>query len=781
MKNSIFFLFLFLIIMPMRTSAEVPNGTIAFDCPDLPAPKFQFHFTPELIALTVDNLYIRIYEDKAAVTTTPFDTVDNLYIQIYEDTEDIFGKLVAYYSERLTGENWHGLREDGGTRLYILEETPGQNPHGDNTIRGIFAVVKSDGDVYLLNIVGRTPLEHVAELLANLGELGIEIPELKSLGELSLPKPEETVDPSPLPTLFRVTDTLDSVKGPTAEVTLGSNTKTYQEDHQGHWTYRGHPVERIHIRANERKHVATVSEGLKSGTKDITELLDNLSINNTSVNTPKFIVQPAEKRVTVMAGRMLDETQATMLTKAFRTRSGDPIHEIVIRKGPHTEVNKIRDALERGSDDIETVMEELPHAVPTLERAELLIEERNSRRIATITIVEKPLSSRFFFDAIPRFGFNRVTGSELGARLESGFRAQHAQRSAFRLRSSPESHKDDNAKFLFGQVSYGFADKQPYYQVGGQAAWSKRYSWNLGVRAQFHRATSIIAPDLFSRYDDTGTLVLRILGVPDHQDYYLRQGVEVELEWKVAFRKQQSILRFPNHAFKLILLAESHESLETSTDWHLFNWSSKNDGTVSGISITNTGSESEARENPLITPGQMRSAVFRYDFDTRNGHFGSHYTYLVEHSNPAFGSDFKWTRFQTHLRYARLLGDNQIRVRAVLGSATAPLPIQRQFVMGGIGTLNGYPLYAFAGDEGILFNMEFIYKLYSFGSQSFSAAVTLDQGQVWNKNQRAFNPKASIAIGLQYETDIDVFRFNVAKALEAEQGVQYNVMFFYSF
>ena len=179
----------------------------------------------------------------------------------------------------------------------------------------------------------------------------------------------------------------------------------------------------------------------------------------------------------------------------------------------------------------------------------------------------------------------------------------------------------------------------------------------------------------------------------------------------------------------------------------------------------------------------MRSAMFRYDFDTRNNYLGSHHTFFVEHSNPAFGSDFNWTRFQAHLRYAYPLGDHQIRARAVVGSATAPLPIQRQFVMGGIGTLNGYPLYAFAGDAGLLFNIDFLYHLLNFGNHSFSAALTLDEGQVWNlsENPRGFDPKGSVGIGLQYETDVDVFRFNVAKAFDAEQGVRYNFMFFYSF
>ncbi|MDE0553051.1 MAG: BamA/TamA family outer membrane protein, partial [Candidatus Poribacteria bacterium] len=373
---------------------------------------------------------------------------------------------------------------------------------------------------------------------------------------------------------------------------------------------------------------------------------------------------------------------------------------------------------------------------------------------------------RFYADGAPHIGFNRVTGWELGARADSGFRAQKERTSAFRFRFSSEFDGEDNSK-LFGQIGYGLSDKQPYYRFGGRAVREEPYSWQLGLTAQYQRATSIIAPDLFSHYNDTATFLLRIIGIPDHQDYYLKHGVEVELEWKAVFPMRPLQFLRLNHSFKLILRAESHDSLQKSTDWHLFNW----------------GSKSEARENPLITPGQMRSAMFRYDFDTRNNYLGSHHTFFVEHSNPAFGSDFDWTRFQAHLRYAYPLGDHQIRARAVVGSATARLPIQRQFVMGGIGTLNGYPLYAFAGDAGLLFNTEFIYQLFSFGNQNLFASLIFDGGQVWSVSEdtRRFDPKGSVGIGLQLENEVDIFRFNVAKAFDAEQAVRYNFMFFYSF
>ncbi|MYK16691.1 BamA/TamA family outer membrane protein [Candidatus Poribacteria bacterium] len=749
MKENIFILLLLLLTTLPLAAAESPNGTIPFDCPDVPNPKFQFHFTRELISL--------------AVTTFPFNTVENIYIHIYDDKADIFHKFVQYYVETLEAENWHNSHEDSTTRLYILERpTTVENQQADNAVLGLFALVQSDNDVYLLNIVGNVPLRQARKLLTDLGDIGIDIPELKSIGELSLPKPEEPSAGMPLPTLFRMRK--DSASANKTDSALFSTS--FEENHQGHWTYRGHPIERIQIRSSDIKHVTVVSSGLKNGPEDITGLLDGLSSNTDSREIPKFIVLPSEKTITITAGNMSDETQPTTLTKVFQTGDGDPIHEIVIRGNQYTEANTVRAALEKGPAKIGAAVDALPDAVPTFERVEFLIEEVDSQRTAIITAIEKPPALRFYTDGAPHLGSNRVTGWELGVGIESGFRVRKEHSSAFTFGFSSESAGEDNSK-LFGQMGYGFSDKQPYYRLGGRAIWEEPYSWQFGLTAQFQRATSITAPDLFSHYNDTATLLLRMFGVPDHQDYYLRHGVEVELEWKAVFPMRPLQFLRLDHSFKLILLAESHDSLQKSTDWHLFNW----------------GSKSEVRENPLITPGQMRSAMFRYDFDTRNNYFGSHHTFFVEHSNPAFGSDFNWTRFQAHLRYAYPLGDHQIRARAVVGSATAPLPIQRQFVMGGIGTLNGYPLYAFAGDAGFLLNTEFIYQLFSFGNQSLAAAFIFDGGQVWNlsENQRRFDPKGSVGIGLQFETDVDIFRFNVAKAFDAEQEVRYNFMFFYSF
>ena len=773
MKNSILILFLLLLIAPPLTAAETSAGTIPFDCPDTPNTKFQFHFTREIIAL--------------AATTTPFNTVDDLYIRIYDYEADVFDKLVRYYGEKLKAtENWHSIQETDNVHLYVLARTVGQNrrsdniiagtfdqfgiprpaelKRSDNTIAGIFVLVKSDENISLLNIVGSVPLQQADRLLANLGELGIEIPELKSLDELVLPKSVETVERMPLPTLFRTGNT-STVNGQTTYKKTFSipPISTYTESHQGHWTYRGHPIESIQIRSTGKKQVARISDGLKSGSKDITDLLDSLLSKNRSDDSPKFIVNTSERSVTISAGGMLDDTHPTMLAKSFRTRKGDPIHEIVIRG---TERDTVRKALEKGPQEIEEAVKELSKAVPTFEKVDLVVEEEGLRRTAIITVVDKPMDLRFYTDGTPQIGFNRVTGWELGTRIESGFRRQKKSSMSFGMSSSPESGGEDNSK-LFGQIGYGLSNKQIYYRAGGSAVWGEPYSWHLGVTAQLHRSIGIITPDLLSHYDGGGTTALRVLGMRDPLNYYLRRGIEIGLEWKPVM---------PTHSFKLFLLAESHDSLEKSTDWHFFNWRSK----------------SKARGNPVITPGRMRSVMFEYDLTTRRNHLGWHNTFSVEHGNAVFGSDFDFTRYQLHLRYAYPFRGHQIRTRAVGSFSTDALPIQRQFVIGGPGLLNGYPPYAVAGDRGYLFNIEYFYslpQLFSWGSQLFNFDFNLflilfvDAGQAWNiaDETRTLAPKSNSGIGFQFGESDSFLRFNIAQPFESEQGVRFNAVWFYSF
>ena len=757
MKTRIFIVFLLLSASGLA-HARATDGRIAFDCPDTPRAKFQFHFTHELIAL--------------AGATAPFNTVSDIYFRTYDAEVGIFDQFVQYYSETLKAAKWQSLHEDNDVILYTLESRSVQSSQSGKAVLGIFAVVKSDSDVHLLNIVGNIPLQQTRQLLENLGQIGIGVPVLESLDAQIFQKfgvPSELMSP---PTVLRTTDKLPDffrVGFSAKESSKFSLTFSRSQNAilHGHWSYYGHPIEKIHIHSDNKEDIAQVSQALQKGPADLETLLNNLPSGNTSKYKQKLIVHTWERLAIIGVGNIPDrKNDPSMLAKQFRTREGEPIHEIRILGHQDTHLNDVRKALERGPEEIEKAIGALPSAVSGLEEARFRIEEEGARRTAIVTIAERPLPSRFYFASAPWAGFNRVTGWELGARVNSGYRKQRSSDTSYHISVPSEFRGDDLSKF-FGRVGYGFGNKEFYYRVGGKAAWGERYSWHLGLTTQLHRTTGIIAPDLFPIYDDTGMIILRVLGMPDHQNYYLREGVEVALQWRPVRQR---------HSFKLVLLAESHDNLRKSTDWHFFNWRSK----------------SKVRENPVITPGRMRSAMFRYDYSTRNDFLGWHNTFLAEHGSTAIGSEFDFTRYQLHLRYAHPFGRHRVRTRAVGSFATTPLPIQRQFVIGGPGLLNGYPLYAFAGDQGFLFNIECFFHLpalmawnnvFDFSDMPLFLVFFLDAGQVWNVSDESyiFEPKSSAGIGLQLGKTDFIFRFNVSQAFEADQGIRFNTAWFYSF
>lgn len=650
MKYILYIIVFLTLIVSTQTFAETPDGTIPFDCPDIPTPKFQFHFTRELIAL--------------AVTTVPFNTVDDLYIHIYDDEAGIYDKLAQYYDEKVKVKNWHGVQEDDRIRLYVPNGTALPSPRADDTFTGIFAVVKGDADIYLLNIAGSVPAQQAGRLLGNLGELGIEITELKSLPALEIDK--------------------RSLASPTG----------------------------------------------------------------------------------------------------FRIADGSPIHEIQIKGNQKIDRTEILETLEAGDEDIDKAVEVLRKEMGSqLETVASSVKEENGRHTAVITVKERssPQTSGFF-TANPMIRFNRVSGWKLGFTSEID-----VARARFSNGMSTSN--------IWGYIGYGFANKITDVEIGIDtlpfATYTRFYNpdadvdkWyhGFGINTRIHRTTDII-PDNVNPYrvpnyaNDPFGLFYNVFGAEDLHNYHLRRGFEMAFRWQTLPRMDYIP---PTHLITLKLLAESHKSLDKSTDWHLFNWRST----------------SKARENPVITPGRMRSVMFTYDLNLRQGapgtgHLGWHNTFFLEHSRTVFGSDFDFTRYQLHLRYAHPLGKHQIRTRAVGSFSTASLPIQRQFTIGGPGVLNGYPLYAFAGDRGYLFNIEYFYpfpELPTWRNMQFDffnlfLVFFLDAGQTWNIGDETSTlvPKSDAGIGFHFGERDSFLRFNVAQAFEAEQGVQFNLLWFYSF
>ncbi len=823
---------LFLLIVSTVYS-QTENGKVLFDFSDMPSPIFEFDLDRRVIAL--------VMEDPNSHIAPLFDTVDNLRLHNYRRRSVDLKELVQYHSETLRKRGWialaRGFKSDvlrRNLRLYILQE--------NETVNGIFAIVRSKGNVYLINIVGKIPRKQLGELLLNLNQLGIEIPELMSIRprDLELPLPGLPSTPKAIeltPELPLTTDT-DEQSDPSLE-------KLPEPAAPQKWSHDGKTIRGFRIQSNltvpegsDRESLedalaaekASIMRVLENRSGDVTEVMpilagmlldssrkvslrveedgdehiavitvDDLPVTRTiSVLESLTIFGSRGKQTNRSVSKKLVQQNAQLEVTPTRFFAADaPIHEIRIRGNQKVSEARIRQTLENGSEDIEQALTSLIKVMPYFKEVNLQVNEEDLKYIATITVDEKSLSTNAYLGPSPllRLGFTRVTGWEIGTGFEIGKREDVGPLWMWNIRNS----ELNQSPRLFSKVSYAFGNPHLHYRVGSAANWGEPYVWNLGLTAQIHRLTDVVAPEHFLDYNNGISIFQRIIGTPDLQNYYLRQGAEVALQW---------VPIMPHHWFKLAIVSESHESLQKSTDWF----------------IANLRSTFSLRENPPITPGQMRSVLFQYDFLSRRNSLGWHNTLLVEHSNPAVGSDYDFTRLQLHLRYSFPLGSNRIRTRFLFGFSDAPLPIQRQFVIGGMGGLRGYPWsrqenesdgiityksghqsspYAFTGDRGFLLNVEYHYRLSNLFSRSIFKDMFLiaflDEGQVWGASDGpyTFDPKGNIGIGLQFGRDNAVtvvninglnsgrddfiVRVNIAKALESNRGIQITTAWYQSF
>ena len=787
-----------LLILSGTVNAQPQNGLVPFDYPHEPFVEFQFDLDRSTIAL--------VMEDTDSDPASLFNTLAHLHLRTYKASH--FDKMISHYGTNLKIRGWSALEKSANCHLYTLTQ--------NETVIGIFMVVKSQKTVYLINIDGRLAPKQVSELVGNLNQVGIDIPELSAFGarpdtlppstllrmpegdpihEVQIQANQTTIEPqirtvledgpdeliaaiatlrNRLPAIQTLTvriDTEDDKRIATIMVTAQPDTGSLStspttrsdETPQGQTsltrfrTSEGEPIHEVRIRGNQKFTKAEIQTALENGPEDIVKAIAYLPLPDLNRVVVEIKGDDTRRIATIIViaqpdtGRLRPSSPTGLWTAAR-----DPIHEVRIQGNRKINEAEIQAALENGPEEIEKAIDNLRDALPYFSQVSLQFENDGTRRVAIITVVERRLSSDYYLHAVPLVRFNRVTGWLLGAHLELGKRRQIGPLWMENIPSSVRAYLPK----LFGEVGYGFGNQHINYRVGGDMIWSQPDVSSLGASAQIHRATTAIVPELFPHYDSVSDAFWAL----GFHNYYLSEGVEMSLRWEPVM---------PTHSLKLTMRTESHESLQKTTDWQLGNW----------------GSESEAEENPPITPGRLRSVTLGYDLNTRrNSNLGWHNTLLVEHSNPAVGSDFDFTRFQLQLRYATSKGNNLIRTRLVLGTATSALPIQRQFVIGGRGTLNGYPLYAFAGDHVTLLNLEYFYRLpnpYSWewlNNMKTFVILFLNQGQVWSTSDKPyrFDPKTSVGMGLQLGQE-SILRFNVSKPLESERGVQFDLMWYSSF
>ena len=665
-----------------------------------------------------------IIEDTNPRIVSLFNALAHLHLRNYKTSH--FDKILWYYGMNLKVRGWSTFEKSANFHLYTLTR--------NEMVIGIFVAVQSGKEMYLMNMDGQFAPKQVSELVGNLNLLGIEIPELNAFGTRFAPVSASTLLRTP----------------------------------------EGDPIHEVQIQANQTTVEPQIRAMLEEGPDELIAAMATLrgKVPDTQTLAVRINTEGGKRIATIIITARPDtgDLPVSSMTSTdeiiqeqapptrFRTAEGEPIHEIRIQGNRKITEAEIRAALDEAPENIGKAIDALKEALPYFSRVALQIEEDGAERVATITVAEKALSSDYYFHATPLVQFNRVTGFLPAARFEVGKRRQMGP---FWMWYIPSSVREGLTK-LSGDVGYGFGNQLLNYRVGGDIIWGEPDISTLGVSAQIYRAANVTAPNLLPYYNDLSTAWANLWGAPQVHNYYLREGIEMSFQWEPVG---------PTHSLKLMMRTESHESLHKTTDWYIGNWSS----------------ELKARENPPITPGGLQSVTLRYDLSTRrNRNIGWRNTLLVEHSSPVVGSDFDFTRFQLQLRYAVPRGNNLIRTRLMLGAATGTSPIQRQFMLGGTGTLNGYPPYTFTGSHGALLNIEYLYRLsnlYHWGILKETFVVLfLDQGQVWNMSDKpySFAPKTSIGIGWQSGEDY-MIRFYVSKSLESGRKAEVISTWHYSF
>lgn len=792
-----------LLLLTTTIYADKNNGKVSFDWQNAPSPQYKFDLDKSVINQVIDNPNSEL--------TVLFSTVNKLFLRYYHRKGLDYNTMLQHYKDRLSTSGWNVYKKADIFHLFTLR-------HGEY-VDGIFVIVNSGDGVYLINMTVQIKPEMVGELLRHLNQLGIEIPELNRLGRLAISdvisSPQSAKTPGSLPTR--------SFKSPLKNVppndsfppkkpsSIGSEIRNSTVPPS--WKCNGIDLDHFIIQNTQGTERTDMMSILESGTGNLEDILPIMNkgfknnrfitvkiLNENGKNIAIFTVVNSQKSlhttilmsVTItqfgVSRRVKEQYQShqknyIIPTIVTRFRAADvPIHEIRIQGNQKITEERIRQTLNNGSENIEQALKTLFKVMPYFTQIKLQVKEENFRRVATISVTEKHLSSNTYIGLRPPIfvGFNRVTNWEFGTGFQLGKPTDVGPMWMWNVQESLDTYTSN----LFGRVSYTFGNPHFHYRLGSRINWGKPYIWNLGLTAQLFRLTSVIAPELFPNEYPAISVIQRVLGYPDIQNYYLNQGVEVGLKWSPIL---------PDHTFKIGIAAGSHESLKKSTDWRMLKWVIKN---------------IESRGNPIITDGRMHNITFQYDYINRTGFLGWYNTFQLEHSNPSIGSDFDFTRVQLHIRYALPLDNNQIRTRLLFGFANASLPIQRQFAISGLGGLRGYPLfvpaddpiginsdkpmyndshYAFMGDCGFLLNVEYHYRLSNLSNlpifKNAFLVFFVDEGQVWNVSGEnfTFNPKADVGIGLQLQEEGNSLRINIAKTLETWKGFQTSFAWYYGF
>ena len=303
---------------------------------------------------------------------------------------------------------------------------------------------------------------------------------------------------------------------------------------------------------------------------------------------------------------------------------------------------------------------------------------------------------------------------------------------------------------LFGGMA---TNHTSVYVRGAYAFGADLWRYAAGIRRSFGPGHLVTAG--YERHDltDTDDLFRRrpIEGprgrpIPFHivDEYYRRRGDEAYL-----------FLRPTPHAHLGVnFRSDTHGSLPVVADDSILFFARRprpNPEVGEGLMRSLLFTARWAHREPLFPdwPSERDSFLVRTPYGTpfENAQ-GARIEATYEVAADALGSDFSFQRFTGQARASRPVGTRHtLTGRLIAGLTRGVPPLQRRFALGGLGTLRGYALKEFAGEQAVLATGEWMIQTVP----RWPALVLFyDGGAAWTKDLDGAGWKSDAGAGLEW-------------------------------
>jgi hypothetical protein len=429
---------------------------------------------------------------------------------------------------------------------------------------------------------------------------------------------------------------------------------------------------------------------------------------------PRFDPATGRLTLTVDEGRMhalvldgLSGEEEARIREALGIEPGKPLRDKTVREA--------MDRLEEATGGAYRIEEGPPWRVEDGPDGPILRLQVVRRRFRVVPLLSGPDASPFH---------NRVDGTAPGLGVDvtvfGGASANHLS--------------------VYGRAAYAFGADGWRYAAGVR----RSFGPDRLVTAGYERHDLTDTDDLFRRRPLEGPRG-RPIAFHIVDDYFRRRGDEAYVFLRPTPRVNLGV-NFRN---------DTHGSLPVvDDDWILF-------------------FPRQPRPNPAAGEGRMRSLLFTARFSHGDALFpsaaleresfllrtpygtpfehgqGARMEATYEVSSDGLGSDFSFQRLTAQARASRAVGTRHVLLGRVLTGLTrgAPPP-QRTVALGGLGTLRGYALREFTGEQAVLATAEWTMQT----RPRLPVVVWFaDGGQAWGgslSNDAGF--KADAGVGLEY-------------------------------